>query len=280
MAHRLAVSLTGDHLILELTGADAHGSGSVLRRLFGRPALARARKPPLARVVLQGSMTGGELDGSLIRAVSDLQRLHGTALHGMALDVQLGLDHSRIGLVDLSGVSPASLSAGNCDAYARAWAAQMLHLNPLTSVIRWELLERSRKLLISCVSRTTVAILDAFCARSGLDFSGCRPAVLGAVDRARLGRRPEADAAAGRTVAWTEENADGSRSCTVQLLRFQGLELAALWRGWVPATAAAGGHDRALEDAIARFDRINPAASGAAVDRLVWPAPAPVGTPA
>lgn len=278
MAQKLVLSLGGDHLTLELMEPDASGLGPMLRGLFRRPARFSAERSPVARVLLAGSMAAGDLAGNLVQALSDLQRRHGLPLKGTPLDVQLGLDHSRIGLMDLSAVSPASLGAGNCDAYARAWAAQMLHLDPSTAVIRWELLEGPRKLLVSCVPRRTVDLLGEFCERSGLDFSGCRPAVLCALDRERPDRRP--DAAADRTLAWTEENAAGGRSSKVQLLRFQGFELVALWRGWVPMTSAEDGADRALNDAIARFDRISSPAPGAGVVRFVWPFPAPTGTPA
>lgn len=276
MALKLVLSLTGDRLILELVRPEHAGFGQVLGGLLGRRPTHEASRTPIARVVLVGPMDAGNVVASLGRALADLQALHGKALKGMPMDVQLGLDHARIGLVDLSGVSPAALTAGNCDAYAQAWVAQMLHLDASTPIVRWALHELPQKLLVSCVGRQIVDALANSCAQSGLKFSSCRPAMLSALKRQT--RDPRAEPAADLTLVWTEVDAQGGRSGGVQFLRWHNKHLSALWRGWVPRSPSEGGNDLALEEAITRFERANPARSGGSVDRVVWPSPAAAGT--
>jgi hypothetical protein len=270
MQHKLVLSLAGDHLVLELVRTDTIGLGQVLRSLIQRRAGLNLNRSSVARVHMAGPMPASNPLPLLGQALSDLQAQHADALAGTPLDVQLGLDHARIGLVDLSGVALSSLTAKNCDTYAHAWVEQMLHLHPSTAVIRWELLEQSQKLLVSCVGRIVIDALTEFSSNSGLRFSSCRPAVLSLLDCYQaLGVRT--DSVPARDLAWTEATADGGRSSKVQLLRLQGRHLSALWRGWVPAVPSRDGNDLALDEAIGRFQRVNLSASGAAAERVIWP---------
>lgn len=275
MRHKLVLSLTGDRLILELVSSETAGLGPVLRGLFQRGMPVGGNWSPVARVDLVVQAVVGNLLPSLGQALSELQAQHGGTLAGMPLEVQLGLDHAQIGLVDLSGVSPGALAAKNCDAYAHAWVAQMLHMDPSTALIRWELFEHAQKLLVSCVGRHVVDVLTDFSAHSDLRFSSCRPAVLSALVSYRT-RDVRAEPLLARDLAWTEVRADGRRSSKVQLVRLQGRHLSALWRGWVPQTLS--NEDVALDGAIGRFQRINSPESDVPVERIVWPAPAATGT--
>lgn len=269
--------MTGDHLVLELVRSETAWLGQALRGML----LRRLPLDGTASVVAQVDVTGHTLPDRVFpllgRAFSELQLQYGEALRGVPLDVQLGLDHARIGLVDLSGVSRDAQTTGNCDTYAHAWVAQMLHLDASAALIRWQLLDQSRKLLVSCVARQIVATLTDFCVQYGLRFSSCRPAVLAALDRLHA-RDARPDPLLVRDVAWTEAAADGGRSGKVQLLRLQGRQLSALWRGWVPPSEARGSKDISLDEAIGRFQRVNSPGSLAAVECVVWPIAAVAAT--
>jgi hypothetical protein len=273
MQHHLVMSLAGDHLILELVSVETVGLAGALRGLFQRHLSGEGNRSPIARVEVSGKIAAGTLAPILGQALSGLQSLHAEPLAGMPLEVQLGLDHARIGLVDLSGVMPNALSAKQCQTYAHAWVAQMLHLDPSATVIRWELLEHSRKLLVSCVDRQVVDSVTEFSLQTGLRFSSCRPAVLSVLNRYQARNESALD----RTLVWIEASAGGGRSPKIQLLRQQGRHLAALWRGWVPEARPGGGKDEALDEAVGRFQRVNTAGSAAAIEHLAWPVPAAAG---
>ena len=268
MKATLALSLTSTQLLAEvLRPAAAAGLRGILRSLpFVGAQAGGAPREVAARAALSGTFTADVLRPQLEQAMEQLQAVHSGPLSGLDLEVQLGLDHARIGLMMLGDVSATALSSDARETYARAWVKQMLHLDPETQLVRWQILADAHKLLISCVDRRVFEVLSDFALQHRLRFASCRPAVLSAVS-------PEREAPAGLTVVWTEAGAGASRSGSVQLLRFEGNQLSSAWRGWAPC-ASADGNDDALEGAVRRFHARNNASAAEIVRRLHWPSTA------
>lgn len=273
MQHRILLSLTGDQTVLELA-AEASGAGVLerVRSLLAHRVRRESGLPTIKRVELATTQSIEALFPRLSAGLSQLQSMHAQPLAGARLEVKLGMDYAHIGLAPLAGVSSVLLTPKHCDAYAHAWVRQMLHLDPVRCVIRWELLEQSKQLLVSCVNREVVQALTEFCQQNGLRFAHCQPAVLSALRGAHV-TRDDSGATSDKTMAWIETGRLSARSSKLQLLQFKGKSLAGTWRGWVPASTQPAGEDRALEEAILRFQRGGLAPPGTTVQRMSWPSP-------
>ena len=268
MKASLALSVTSTHLHAELLRpVPATGLRGILRSIpfVGTQAGTLAREV-IARATLTRTLSADALRPQLDQAMAQLQTSHDGPLGGLDLEVQLGLDHARIGLMMLGEVSATALSADAREAYAQAWVKQMLHLDPATQMIRWQILADAHMLLISCVDRRVFEVLSDFALQHRLRFASCRPAVLSAVSSER-------EATADLTVVWTEAGTGPLRSGSVQLLRFEGGQLSSTWRGWAPCPAADGADD-ALEGAVRRFHARNNASATENVKRMQWPSTA------
>lgn len=242
MKPELRLSLTGNLLVLEVLQASA-------------------------RIERRGSITAATLHAQLEQAFEALTTNHALALKGAELKVQLGLSHARLGLMVVTDSAANSLTSGVCESYSHAWVKQMLHLDPAGQVIRWELLDASRKLLISCIDRGIFEALKLFAAKHGLRFVSCRSAALASVAEER-----QQPAAADLTVVLTEPGGiDDRRSACVQIFRLSGMQIAASWRGWLPPSSGVNGQDESLEGAIRRFQARYSAQPGDAFTRLHWP---------
>lgn len=274
MKLKLALSLTGGHLVLELQRpATAGGVPGLLRSLLpvGRSRSGSAPHEVAARVELAASISHEMLRSRIEQALSEVRATYSGSLGGLDLEVQLGLDHAQIGVMVLEAISATSLASSTCEAYTRAWVQQMLHLDPETQVIRWQILADARKLLISCIDRHVFDALNDASLQHGLRFVSCRPAVLSAVSEARKVAEDDLAARRALTIAWTEAAAGASRSSSVQLLRFEGKQVSSSWRGWLPSPSRTDVSDNTLEGAIRRFQAQNLAEAGEAVKRLHWP---------
>jgi hypothetical protein len=252
MKPKLALSLAGGLMLLQVIWpAPGHGVRGLLRALI--PARKAQLQTPVQQPALQvgahyvcaPEYMGPEFD----QLISQLKAKSVLPLAGVDLEVQLGLDHSHIGLMTLADAAATSLSSAALASYAQAWVGQMLHLDPATQIVRQRILADPRKVLISCIDRAVFDALHEFSSRHGLRFKSCRPAVLSAIATEQAG----SSAQNGRTVVCTDWDADGARSNRIQLLRFDGNELVAAWRGWVPALLSVG-TDTQLEGAIRRFN--------------------------
>jgi hypothetical protein len=205
------------------------------------------------------------------QAMSELKATYSGRLSGLDLEVQLGLDHARIGLMVLQDVAATALSSDTREAYAQAWVKQMFHLEPQTQVTRWQVLADPHKLLISCVDRRVFEALTDFAREHGLRFVSCRPAVLSTI----AAQQGTGKAGQMVTVVWTEAATADARSSSVQLLRFDGAQLSCAWRGWVPPAPVSDGGDETLEGAIRRFQGHTRAGDGDTVTHVHWPSAAP-----
>src|SRR5438105_775243 len=220
MKPKLTLSLATGQMVLEVV----HAPAGRMRRLLDAVLPARkahvpaGTQPALTRVALSGAMGAANLRPRLEQAMVQLKTRHHRAVTGLDLEVQLGLEHARIGLMVLEDVAATALTAGARETYAQAWAAQMLHLDAATQIVRWQILADPHKLLISCVDRGVFETLSAFAGQHGLRFASCRPAVLYAI-AAQRDATAESEPTAGLTVLWTESGADAARSNSVQLLR-------------------------------------------------------------
>jgi hypothetical protein len=277
MKPRLLLSLTGAQLVLEVAQSAADsGLPGLLRSLpfFGAAKGSAVQQEPAARVRLAGESSQFVLRARLEEALLQLEARCDNSLRGLNFDVQLGLDHARIGLMTLEGMTATALTAEARESYAQAWVAQMLHLDPEAQIIRWQVLADAHKLLVSCVDRRVFDTVNAFAIQHGLRFASCRPAILSAVGARQARARRAAALPRALTVVWTEAGADAERSPSVQLLRFEGSQLWSTWRGWIPRSSLRGGNDTMLEGALRRFQTRHMAQAEDAVTHLHWPASA------
>jgi hypothetical protein len=272
MKPELVLSLTGTHLVLQAPGAGAAAGslGSLLARLGRRRRGDVSRQAP-PRMVLPVSEAPEALRYQLQDALDSLRAQHQVQLARLNLRVRLGLAYAHVGVMTLTGESTGAPNFATCKSYTDAWVKQMLHLEPGTQVIRWQVLEGARKLLISCVDRHVLQMLKDVCGVHGLRFVSCRPAVLDAMTtRQDVAQRHLA--AGGATLAWIEPGNGAQRASTVQLLGFDGRQVVSAWRGWLPPPApGAEGADDQLEGAIRRFQFFNASNADDKILRLHWP---------
>lgn len=194
------------------------------------------------------------------------------------LEVQLGQDHARVGLLPLDESVQTHLGAVTGEALIHAWVRQCMRLDPTSQIVRWTVLPRRNHALVTCVPVTVMRALESFSMQAQLRFTSCKPAILkllNAYDQ-EGGRH---DRVGALTIVCTEGIEITQRSSTVQLLRLQGRSLVSAWRGWVPPTHS-GDSDIALHGALRRFQL---AAQGQANETAVqwhwptWPAPSASG---
>ena len=261
MRHELALSLGGEHLVLEVF--EVRGN-DWLSQLLGRPAASES----LARVELAGT-AGDSIRSRLDQAIEGLPTIYKQSLSGLNLSVQLGLTYSHIGVLRVEE-SVRAFSPDVCDAYSQAWIREMLHLDPATQIIRSQALANDHGLLISSIDRAAYESLVEISSQRGLRFVGCRAAVLDALDKRVRGDEGLADSA-DQVIVWTEVGADSLRSARVQILRLKGGSLAGCWRGWVEVPAGSASDDKTLEGALHRFQMSGSLSSTALTTHLHWP---------
>jgi hypothetical protein len=271
MKPQLALSLVSGRMLLDVVPpAPSRGIRSVLGALIpGRTAHLQSSSPQPTRP-LSATYAGMEdMSLALEDLVAQLSAKPGQSMVGADLEAQLGLDHSYIGMMSLADVPATTLTSATLSSYARAWIAQMLHLDPATQIVRQRILNDPRKVLISCVDRAVFEVLQNFSLQHKLRFRSCRPAVLSIVTAEQEAGQGATDQS-GRTVVWTELDANGHRTNRVQLVRLVGKELAAAWRGWVPAPEGDAA-DAQLEAAVRRFEACYSDDSGHVRAHLRWP---------
>jgi len=270
MKSTLALSLTSAHLLAEVRRPPARAGFARLRSLPVAngisPVSAALEQAP--RIELAVEMKPDALHFSLEEAVSRLRTTYEGPLKGLDLEVRLGMAHARIGLMTLDDMTATSLTSTARETYIAAWIPQMLHLDPQTQVVRWQILSDAHKVLISCVDRAVFDELQDFSHLHGLRFMSCRPAVLSAIEHGEsaVGK---SNATEPWTVVWTEAGAGARRSSSVQLLRLRGRQLWATWRGWIPFSPH--DDDTALEGAIRRFQVHHSAPACESLKRQHWP---------
>lgn len=260
MRAQLLLALTGDQLALTLSQpAQPRGWGARLRTLLRTrrlPAQATAARPA-ATTQLTVDLTTGPLTETLEPAWSALQKQLAQTPEELDLSVQLGLAHARLGLLQLAEESGTPTKAAAIEGYAKAWIQQMWGMDPATQIIRWDRVENSSAILISCIDHAVFDELQAFSRRRGLRFVSCKPAVLNALESPHpsTGKKHKAATESARetTIVWTEPSSSDRRASLVQLLHCTGSQPKALWRGWLPTPASSDEPDEALHGAIRRF---------------------------
>jgi len=271
MKYQMVLSLTSEQMTLEVVKAApaAFRSSESPRRLlpFRKVSALAVERVRIARVVIPLSPSIASLSNDLEQACTNLKKVHEPSLKGYELEVHLGLAHTRLGLL-LADASLASMGSRALDDFTRAWVQQVWHIDPAGHVVRWQQLGNESRLLVSAVDRQVFASLEAFSHQHGLLFASCKPAVL-----AVLNEQTSTEKAI--TVVWTEPGITDRRSSVVQLLRFEGSQLRALWRGWVPHVESTDGADTSLQGAIRRFLAYSRAQPGELVRRQHWPIPLP-----
>ena len=223
------------------------------RSVFGFVRRSPEKTPVVARVPVRPR----GLEAALDQAIATLSHESGRQLRDAQMDVQLGFDHSRVSLVNVS--QPEALR-GSRDVQQKlvfACVREVLHENPKDHVVRWQLSKCAGKLLVTCVDAKVFNLLESWSKKHVLRLVSCKPAVLQATDM-RHGT------ASLRTIAWTECANDGTRNARIQLLKLAREEILASWRGWVPT-------DEALEGAIRRFEARHECALDERGSLVSWP---------
>lgn len=247
MRDQLFLALTGDTLTLQWV--QAQRSQGWLARLRRRAASPAASMQPRASHTI--SLPIGQLSATLEQAGISLKQLVPQDLHGADLSVQLGLAHTRLGLLHQAQENDIGTKPSAIDGYVQAWIRQMWGVDPATQIVRWDRMENGHDLLISCIDRSVYVELEAYTQRHGLRFVSCKPAVLNVLESSG----PAADHHnTPRTLIWTEPSTTVRRAPLVQLLHCTGTQPSALWRGWVPAPEHTDAPDPILLGAIRRFN--------------------------
>lgn len=247
MRDQLFLALAGDTLTLHLAQApQPRGWLARLRRRASPETASAARGKQSVSLAIE------QLSGTLDQAWAALRKLVPQGIQGADLSVQLGLTHTRLGLLHQAGEGGIETRNAVIDGYVQAWMRQMWGVDPATQIIRWDRLENGQGILISCIDRLAYAELEAFAQRHGLRFVSCKPAVLDALESPS-----SAQGNASRLLVWTEPSAMARRSPLVQLLHCTGTQPLALWRGWVPSSENADTPDASLHGAVHRFIAAN-----------------------
>lgn len=201
---------------------------------------------------------GTPLDEALRRLGAELTDA-GMLARGARLRAAVGLPHAYIGLMKLAQDAGTRLDASALQGYVTAWVEHTLHRDPAADVVRWQVLRNPSHVLVSCIARSTFDALAEFAAMHALRFDSCIPAVMAAIRNAERERT--------RLLAWTEGIGD-LRDSIVQLLCFDGGQVHAAWRGWVPVAEG----DSQLHGALARFLASQGPAEDTPAAHLHWPA--------
>ncbi|WP_143762912.1 hypothetical protein [Ramlibacter tataouinensis] len=181
----------------------------------------------------------------------------GFGLADMELAVQVGLTHSRLGLMRTS----MAVAATDRDEYVRAWIRQMWSIDPASQITRWAKVGRDQDLLVSGVDRAVFECIDAFASRTGMRFVSCRPAAL-----SMLEMHGSSATSNDQLFVWTEPAHNAPRTELVMLTHGRGDHLRAVWRGWIPASE----RDEALAGAVARFAAAHAITPDVAIHQVHW----------
>lgn len=269
-------------LMSPVTTHDFHGLLGRFAR-FRQSAPVSAPPEQVARVDVSLQSAAGSLDNALEHAWGELKIAHTDSLNGADLEVHLGLAHARLGLLLLADAHTTTITSDLGEVYAKAWVGQMWGIDPASQIIRWQVLEDKQKLLVSCVDRQVFEGLEAFSRRHSIQFVSCKPALLTAMSEyVRQNDDAKSSATGATTLIWTEASTTARRSNVVQLLRYEGGQLQALWRGWLTAPTSLDGTDDALQGAVRRFLAYHQGLPGDVVRHQHWPnlspAPQPLAT--
>lgn len=216
---------------------------------------------PIAEARSPFGATWGSLAEALQTTLARVRGDSGPPLGRARVEVQLGLAHANFGLLRLPDTDARTLSFEAQKTYVQAWVRSMLHLEPTTQLVRWQVQADGKRMLVSCISGEIFETLQAFCSDHQMIFASCVPAAL-AVASERRERSPA-------TVVWTE-GLESRREGRVQMLRFDDQGLSATWRGWIPASPTISG-DEELQAAARRFQASQGEEAAAGVRHLHWP---------
>jgi hypothetical protein len=275
MKSTLFLTVTGEYVDLEASQPQV--SNSIHSRLYryarkqSVPNLVdRQDQADRARVLWENDAS--TFEDALEQAWGDLTRKKPNVYEHCKLTVQLGLTHTRIGLLVLGDSGSTSISPSSCDVYASAWVKQMCNVDPLTQVIRWSFLPNAKHLLISCVDSQIFKALEVFSTRSQVKFVSCKPALITAISE--YGQKLKSMknfATSAATLVWTETSLKAPRMSVVQLIRYEYGQPSAVWRGWLTCPKLSDGADNALKGAIRRFQAHNRALPGELIHQHHWP---------
>lgn len=196
-----------------------------------------------------------------LASIGDELEASGSSLLNAALEVQLGMAYSRVGIMHLSEGEGSRLPPATLRGYVMGWLQQMHHLDPSEHVVRWHVLRDPHHVLVSAVDSSAYRALMDFANDRKLRFRSCLPALVSAVRDARH--------QGTQTLAWTEGVGDVVHG-SVQLLQMERGQPRAAWRGWLAGTAR--GIESELDGAVRRFQARHCPDSRDPVTRLQWPA--------
>lgn len=272
--------MTMKHILVVMVGTDW-----VRTDLVGipfSPVLRRALKPWVRREVDEDrpttfgstertfSATSGSLQEALECCLHSLAEGGFTIPNGCGMEVHLGLAYSRVGVIQAAPDAEPAAAIQLGDALVAAWVRQTWAIDPSRHVVRWQVLERPQRILVSCIDRDTYELLERFAQVRGLRFVSCLPAILNAAGNGLLGHQ-DADSALSSTICWTERATGGARASTVQLFGLHDGEIRAAWRGWLPPVGAPGGLDREIQGAVRRFLACHAIEIDSPTHILLWP---------
>lgn len=186
---RLQLCIASGHVRLDLLQpVRSTGARMTWRMLW---AYLRGQERGYYRVVGSETVTSTinthTLQATVQQALHQLERSSRTALAGCALEVELGPELARVGLLELEGAaggaaqggtSAPRLSAADLHAYAQAWVTHTWGLEPAHYAIRCQPLQRGGPYLLVCVDCFVPTQLAQLCLQHGLRFADCKPALV------------------------------------------------------------------------------------------------------
>jgi hypothetical protein len=182
-------------------------------------------------------------------AKSDLEHKLGVKNVRFEIQVRLGMDYSRLGLMESDSTVQDKVATEPTEAQVKAWVATMWNVAPDTQEIRTRPVGQTGNLLVSAADKTAFDALTNFSHAGGHKFTHCKPANLVALDRLLHGQEQTQTA----VLVLTEGAPLQTRQSIVQIALCSSSTVLALWRGWVPADVAIDTTDQALQSALHRF---------------------------
>lgn len=258
MKAKLVLTVAAQRIGLELVRPVATNG---FQKLLGQLAGAANLPSPIqaferiAQLTAPVSTAPKAVADALEEAWQRLNPTDGVALQVGDMEVELGATHSRLGLMHLANAGAGAANRHPKNVMASAWVRQIWNIDPATQVMRWRAFGiDSTKLLVSCIDRQVFNDLEGFARQHGLRFTSCLPALSKAFPCIGVPDHPTSQLSGiNGTLVWTEASDTLPRAPLVQLVRLEGGQPQAFWRGWLAPPLSSDTTDVALQGAVRRF---------------------------
>lgn len=185
MGIRLHLFIASDHVRLDLL----QRVRSTGLRMAGQQCLAyflgkdRGYFKVVGTQTVTGAVDATTLSATVQQALRNLARSSGRPLAGSALEVELGPQHARVGLLEIDATNATRLAPADLQTYAHAWVTHSWGLDPAAHVVRCNPLKNGRQNLLVCVDQFIPEQLSQLCLQQQLKFIDCKPALVVALSR-------------------------------------------------------------------------------------------------